>query len=120
MSLGDSVVEHLQKLKEVRKQLEGVGETVEDKEMVIETIIILPQEGPMNLGPFITSLCTQGRVRSIPFNEFQGFLLQEESLRNVGTSKGDSSGAYAIKHQGKAHMQKKSRGQGDGSSRKDP
>eukprot|EP01018_Ginkgo_biloba_P038968 Gb_38767 [translate_table: standard] len=79
MSLNDSVVEHLQKLKEVRNQLKGVGEIVADKEMVVATIIILPREGPLNLGPFITNLCTQGRVRSIPFNEFEGLLLQEES-----------------------------------------
>eukprot|EP01018_Ginkgo_biloba_P007121 Gb_17052 [translate_table: standard] len=29
--------------------------------MVMATIIGLPREGPSNLGPFITSLCTQGR-----------------------------------------------------------
>eukprot|EP01018_Ginkgo_biloba_P006929 Gb_21148 [translate_table: standard] len=92
------------KLKEVRNQLEGVGETIVDKEMVMKTIISLPWEGPTNLGPFITSLCTQGRVGSIPFNEFEGLLLQEKNLRNLGTSKGDYFGAYAIKHQGKAHM----------------
>eukprot|EP01018_Ginkgo_biloba_P021609 Gb_27140 [translate_table: standard] len=104
MSPSDSVVEHLEKLKEDRNQLEGVGETVEDKKMVMATIISLPQEGPLNLGPFITSLCTQGRVRSIPFNDFKGLLLQEENLRNAGTSNVDSSRAYAIKYKGKAPM----------------
>eukprot|EP01018_Ginkgo_biloba_P020936 Gb_17245 [translate_table: standard] len=103
-------VEHLQKMKEVKNQLEGVGEIVADKEMVMPTIISLPREGPTNLGPFITSLCTQRRVRSIPFNESESLLLQEESLRNAGTNKGDSSGSYAINHQGKATMQKKSGG----------
>eukprot|EP01018_Ginkgo_biloba_P038900 Gb_11521 [translate_table: standard] len=60
-----------------------VGEIVADKEMVMATIINLPREGPSNLGPFITR-----------------------------TSKGDSSGAYAIKYQGKASTQKKSGEQG--------
>eukprot|EP01018_Ginkgo_biloba_P012836 Gb_32218 [translate_table: standard] len=103
MSPNESVVEHLQKL-------EGVGETVVDKEMVMATIINLPWEGPMNLGPFITNLCTQRRVRSIPFNEFEGLLIQEESLRNA--IKGDSAEVYAIKHQGKPPMHKKLGGQG--------
>eukprot|EP01018_Ginkgo_biloba_P032180 Gb_05326 [translate_table: standard] len=75
MSSGDSIVEHLQKLKEVINQLEGVGEIVENKEMVMETIIDLPQEGPTNLSPFITSLCIQGRVMTITFNDFEGLLL---------------------------------------------
>eukprot|EP01018_Ginkgo_biloba_P029032 Gb_18392 [translate_table: standard] len=93
-----------QNLKEVRNQLEGVGETIEDKEMVLATISNLPREGPSNLGPFIISLCTQGCVMSILFNDFKGLLLREESLRNAGTSKGDSSGAYGIKYKGKAPM----------------
>eukprot|EP01018_Ginkgo_biloba_P028677 Gb_12289 [translate_table: standard] len=42
MSLNDSIVEHLQKLKEVRNQLEEVGETIADKEMILGTIISLP------------------------------------------------------------------------------
>ena len=84
--------------------MEGVGETIADKEMVMATINNLPREGPSNLGPFITSLCTQGCVRSISFNEFEGLLLQEESFQNAETNKGDSFGAYAIKHQGKAPM----------------
>eukprot|EP01018_Ginkgo_biloba_P039722 Gb_32153 [translate_table: standard] len=104
MSPSYSVVEHLQKMKEVRNHLEGGGEIVVDKEMIMSSIINLPQEGPTNLGPFITSLCTQGRVRSIPFNEFEGLLLQEENLRNAGTINGDSSRTYIIKHQSKAPM----------------
>eukprot|EP01018_Ginkgo_biloba_P017808 Gb_29337 [translate_table: standard] len=104
---------HIDKfLKKVRNQLEGVGQTVANKEMVMATLINLPRERSTNLGPFITNLCTQGRERPIPFSEFKGLLLQEESLRNARTSKGDSSKAYAIKHQGKAPMQKKSGGQG--------
>eukprot|EP01018_Ginkgo_biloba_P038139 Gb_41321 [translate_table: standard] len=59
-------------------KVEGVGETIADKEMVIATIIILPREGPTKLGPFITNLCTQGRLKSIPFNDLKACFFKKK------------------------------------------
>lgn len=109
MSPGDSVVEHLQKLKAVINELEGVGEIVEDRDGNGNHHQLATRR-TFESWFFHHNLCTQGHVRSFPFNDFEGLLLQEESLQDVKTSKGDSSRVDAINYKGKAPMQMKSRG----------
>eukprot|EP01018_Ginkgo_biloba_P015556 Gb_19842 [translate_table: standard] len=103
MSKGDSITNHIARIKYLKAQLNVVGELVRPKELVPITLNNLPNSYEM----FVTSLTTTSRVSTITFEELCGMLLQQEqSLKKFNGEGNSMENSFAAKWKGKSTQPK--------------
>ena len=102
MQEGQTIAKHIAKITDLRDQLVGVDEEIEDKKLVTITLNSLAP----SFGTFVTSLSIMLRAAPISFDELVGLLLQEEE-RTSNFAHSSRKGEQALAMHGKGKFQSK-------------
>ena len=95
---GQTIAGHIAKITDLRDQLAGVDEEIEDRKLVTITLNSLA----LSFGTFVTSLSIMLRATPISFDELVGLLLQEEErTSNFAHSSRQGEQALAVHGKGK-------------------
>ena len=102
MEEGQTIAERIAKITDLRDQLAGVDEEIEDRKLVTITLNSLAP----SFGTFVTSLSIMLRSAPVSFDELVGLLLQEEE-RTSNFAHSSRQGEQVLAMQGKGKFQSK-------------
>eukprot|EP00253_Pinus_taeda_P009126 PITA_09126 len=112
-----SLQEHLNKIKDIRDQLEAIGRTMEEEDIVVITLKSLPQ----SYEHFIETLNITATSVDLKFPELCTKLMQQDRWKQQfgsGAASASSENAFAAKYQSSQSFQQKGSSQSFDSARK--